>query len=239
MSMYLAIILGFCALATPSFAALMPTHPPQLNQETQPAPDAAPGGSPQEPPKNDAPQNDVPQNDAPQNTAPPSPAAGPSQPGAEPQSEPASPPETKPETAPEPQKAQTEPAAKKPEPKASKKAPSKKKRHRKTCTPPAATSDKKVVRNGGTVDPVVQLAPGMSAEQASSQRQSTTQLLAATDDNLKQIASRQLSSTQQDSVSQIRKYMEQANAAEKAGDVQRAHNLASKALLLSDDLVKH
>lgn len=96
-----------------------------------------------------------------------------------------------------------------------------------------------MVRNGGTVDPVVQLAPGMSAEQASSQRQNTTQLLAATDDNLKQIASRQLSSTQQDSVSQIRKYMEQANAAEKAGDVQRAHNLASKALLLSDDLVKH
>ena len=128
---------------------------------------------------------------------------------------------------------------KKPEVKAAKKAPSKKKRHRKTCAPPAAASDKKVVRNGGTVDPVVQLAPGMSAEQASSQRQNTTQLLAATDDNLKQIASRQLSSTQQDSVSQIRKYMEQANAAEKAGDVQRAHNLASKALLLSDDLVKH
>lgn len=234
MSMYLAIILGFCALATPSFAALTQAQPPQLNQETQPAQDAAPAGSPQEPPKSDAPQND-----APQNTAPPSPAAGPAQPGTEPQSEPASPPETKPETAPEPQKAQPGPAAKKPEVKASKKAPSKKKRHRKTCARPAAASDKKVVRNGGTVDPVVQLAPGMSAEQASSQRQNTTQLLAATDDNLKQIASRQLSSTQQDSVSQIRKYMEQANAAEKAGDVQRAHNLASKALLLSDDLVKH
>jgi len=86
---------------------------------------------------------------------------------------------------------------------------------------------------------VVQLAPTISAEQASSQRQSTAQLLTATEDNLKQIASRQLNSTQQDSVSQIRKYMEQAKAAESAGDVQRAHNLASKALLLSDDLVKH
>ena len=192
----------------------MQAQPPQLNQETQPAPDAAPAGSPQ-----DAPKNDAPKHDAPQNTAPPSPAAGPAQPGAEPQSEPASPPETKPETAPEPQKAQTEPAAKKPESKASKKAP-RKKRHRKTCAPPVAASDKSdktVVRNGGTVDPVVQLAPGMSAEQASSQRQSTTQLLSATDDNLKQIASRQLSSAQQDSVSQIRKYMEQANAAEEGG----------------------
>jgi hypothetical protein len=227
MSIYLAIILGSCALATPSFAAPMRAQLPQLNQEMQPAPDAAPAGSPQEPLKNDAPQN----------TAPPA-----QQPGAEPQSEPTPPPQTKP--APkvnpsEPQRAQPEPAAKKPESKASKKTPRRKKRHRKTCAPPTETSDKKVVRNGGTVDPVVQLAPGMSAEQASSQRQSTTQLLAATDDNLKQIASRQLSSAQQDSVSQIRKYIEQANAAEKAGDVQRAHNLASKALLLSDDLVKH
>ena len=194
--MYLAIILGFCTLAMPSFAALAQAQPPLLNQETQPAPDAAPAGSPQDAPRNDAPKNDAPENDAPQNTAPPSPAAGSAQPGAEPQSEPASPPETKPQTAPEPQKAQTEPAAKKPESKASKKAP-RKKRHRKTCAPPVAASDKSdktVVRNGGTVDPVVQLAPGMSAEQASSQRQSTTQLLAATDDNLKQIASRQLSS---------------------------------------------
>lgn len=95
------------------------------------------------------------------------------------------------------------------------------------------------MRNGGTADPVVQLAPGMSAEQASRQRQNTTQLLAATDTNLKQISSRQLNPSQQDSVSQIRKYIEQAKAAEQAGDVQRAHNLASKALLLSDDLAKH
>ena len=85
---------------------------------------------------------------------------------------------------------------------------------------------------------MVQLAPGMSAEQASSQRQNTTQLLAATDANLKQISSRPMNSSQQDSISQIRKYMEQAKAAEQAGDVERAHNLASKALLLSDDLVK-
>jgi len=108
---------------------------------------------------------------------------------------------------------------------------------------PAAASDsateKKVVRNGGTADPVVQLSPSVSNEQASRQRQSTTQLLATTDANLKQLAARQLDGTQQDSVSQIRKYMEQAKTAEGAGDVQRAQNLASKALLLSDDLVKH
>jgi hypothetical protein len=111
-------------------------------------------------------------------------------------------------------------------------------KHTKASDPNAAP-EKKVVRNGGTGDPVVQLAPGMSQEQASRQRQSTTEVLAATDANLKQISGRQLNPSQQDSLSQIRKYMEQAQAAEKAGDVQRAHNLASKALLLSDDLAKH
>ena len=120
-----------------------------------------------------------------------------------------------------------------------KKAAAKKRRHRKPAAPSPAVPEKKVIRNGGTADPVVQLAPGMSEEQASSQRQSTSQLLAAADANLKQISSRQLNSTQQDSVSQIKKYMEQAKAAEKAGDVQRAHNLASKAVMLSDDMAKH
>jgi hypothetical protein len=63
-------------------------------------------------------------------------------------------------------------------------------------------------------------------------------LLSATDANLKKISSRPMNSSLQASVSQIRKYMEQAKAAEQAGDVQRAQNLASKALLLSDDLAK-
>jgi outer membrane biosynthesis protein TonB len=118
--------------------------------------------------------------------------------------------------------------------------PAKKHRRKhKTASDPNAAPEKRVVRNGSTGDPVVQLAPGMSQEQASRQRQSTTELLAATDSNLKQISGRQLNPSQQDSVSQIRKYMEQAQAAEKVGDVQRAQNLASKALLLSDDLVKH
>ena len=214
MSMHLAIILGFCALTTPTLAAAaVHAQLPQLNQETQP--EAKPEGSPQEPPAT-------------------SPETKPAQ--SSPESQPPS--ETK--AAPELQKTQPEATEKKPESNvpAAQKSTSKKKHHRRKKAP-GATADKKVVRNGGTVDPVVQLAPTISAEQASSQRQSTTQLLAATEDNLKQIASRQLDSTQQDSVSQIRKYMEQAKTAEAAGDVERAHNLASKALLLSDDLVKH
>jgi outer membrane biosynthesis protein TonB len=214
MSTYLAAILGLCAWTTPSFAAVaFPAQPLQLSQETEP-PTATPS---------------APTQDSPQNTAPSA------QPTTPPPSEPPTTPV--PEATQEPQTAKPEPAVKKPEPQT--KAVTKKRRRRKTAASAStAAPEKKVVRNGGTTDPAVQLAPGMSPEQASNQRQNTTQLLAATDANLKQISSRPINPSQQASVSQIRKYMEQAKDAEQAGDVQRAENLASKALLLSDDLAK-
>jgi hypothetical protein len=96
-----------------------------------------------------------------------------------------------------------------------------------------------VVREGSTPDPNGQLTPGMSEEQASHARQTTSQLLSTTEANLKRASERQLGPEQQATVVQIRKFMEQANAAVKAGDLQRGHNLAMKAHLLSDDLVKH
>ena len=136
------------------------------------------------------------------------------------------------------QKPPSQEPPKQPAPK-SKKTSTKKLRKKPTETASTGSAEKKVVKNGGTVDPAVQLAPSVSDEQASQQRNSTSQLLATTDTNLKQLSARQLTVTQQDSVSQIRKYMEQAKTAEAAGDVQRAQNLASKALMLSDDLVKH
>jgi outer membrane biosynthesis protein TonB len=218
--MYLAAILGLFVLTTPSVAVLSPAQILQLAQDNQPQADAPPSGAPQE-------------------TAPAGGVQEPPQPGGEPKSE-TPPPQTAPapDTATQTPKAQPEASPKTPESKAKTAAKKRRRKHTATATPGAAP-EKKVVRNGGTTDPVVQLAPGMSDEQASSQRQSTTQLLATTDANLKQISTRQLGQTQQDSVSQIRKYMEQAKAAEAAGDVERAHNLASKALLLSDDLVKH
>ena len=56
-----------------------------------------------------------------------------------------------------------------------------------TSRPSPRRRGKRWCRNGGTADPAVQLAPGVSNEQASRQRQSTTQLLATTDTNLKQL----------------------------------------------------
>jgi|ERR1700730_8939918 hypothetical protein len=226
--MYLAAaILGFYALATYLVpVGLFPAQLLPLRQETPVQQDPPQSGSPPQPPPN---------------TPPVSPAQAPPQPNEQPKSEPSpsTPVSPAPDAAQKLQNAQPEATGKKPESKA--KVSEKRHRRRKHtgATASGSSPEKKVVRNGGTTDPVIQLAPGMSEEQASRERQNTSQLLATTDANLKQISARQLSLSQQDSVSQIRKYMEQAKAAEDEGDMQRAHNLASKALLLSDDVVKH
>ena len=93
-----------------------------------------------------------------------------------------------------------------------------------------------IVRHGGTSEPSIQLAP--STDQAAKQRNIVNQLLGATDANLKQIASKQLSATQQSTVGQIRDYEQQSRAAVSDGDLERARTLAWKAELLSEDLVK-
>ena len=99
-------------------------------------------------------------------------------------------------------------------------------------------SKKTVVKNGSTADPTVVLTPG-PAPQDNNSRQLTADLLSATDANLKQAASKPLNADQEETVNQIKLFMEQANSALEAGDLDRGHNLAIKAHLLSDDLVKH
>lgn len=100
------------------------------------------------------------------------------------------------------------------------------------CPPP-----KKVVRHGGSNEPAVQVTGGTSAEQASNQR-STEQLKLATEENLKKIEGHQLTPSQQEMVSQIKQFLEQSKTAAAAGDLDRAHSLATKAHLLSEELVQ-
>jgi hypothetical protein len=83
----------------------------------------------------------------------------------------------------------------------------------------------------------VQLTGGTTAEQAVHQR-STAQFTVATEENLKKIAGRQLTPSQQEMVSQIKQFMAQSKTAVAAGDLERGHDLALKAHLLSDELVK-
>ena len=117
--------------------------------------------------------------------------------------------------------------------------------HKRKPPPPSRTGEaappgeptKTVVRNGGASDTKVAISPGMSEQQASQKLQKTNRLLSSTDANLKQIEPRQLSASQQDTVKQIKNYVDRAKEAASKGDVERAYNLASKANMLSADLV--
>jgi hypothetical protein len=113
------------------------------------------------------------------------------------------------------------------------------KRPRPPATDPGAGPTKKYVSNGGTNDPIVDISPGVSQQQASQQLETTNQLLATTSENLKIVESRQLNAGQEETIKQIKTYVDQSKAASVDGDVQRAYTLANKARMLSGDLVKH
>jgi hypothetical protein len=106
-----------------------------------------------------------------------------------------------------------------------------------TPTLPPCPTPKKVVRNGGSAEPSIQLVGGGTAGQTAQQR-TIDQLTATTTENLKKLEGRQLDPTQQDMVSQIKQFMDQSKTAVAAGDLERGNNLATKARLLSDELVK-
>jgi len=225
--MPLAAIFGLCALFT-SPGAMHLAPPTVLLQETQAQQPSSQPGPAQSPEQQTTPEPSKPEAQATPEPAKPEPQTTPEQ-----QAKPEQP--TAPDSTQPPENVQ--PNAEKPDCGASK---GKKRNSKRKAPAQAATGPRKtVVRNGSTADPVVQLAPSVTDQQASQQRQSTTQLLAATDANLNKISARQLTSSQQDMVTQIRNYVQQAKAAENAGDLQRARNLAFKAQLLSDDVLRH
>jgi hypothetical protein len=103
-------------------------------------------------------------------------------------------------------------------------------------TPPSKTNvpegDTDTHVNAGQISPVI------SHDEAIHGTASTDQLLDSTDTNLRSITKRQLSTDEQSIVAQIHDYITQSRQATKDGDLVRAHNLALKAHLLSDDLAK-
>jgi hypothetical protein len=94
------------------------------------------------------------------------------------------------------------------------------------------------VRQGGSAEPSLQLGGEPNRTQSSHQGEAAKQLLGSTEANLKKIAGQQLTSNQQETVTQIRQFVDQSKAAVAAGDLERARTLAWKAELLSEDLVK-
>jgi hypothetical protein len=95
-----------------------------------------------------------------------------------------------------------------------------------------------VVRNGGASERPPQLSPALNDEQTQHQRENTKQLLATTDANLKKVSGKQLTPAQHSLLDQINSYVRQSKVASESGDVSRAHTLAFKAHLLSDELAR-
>ncbi|HEY6180854.1 MAG TPA: hypothetical protein VIW67_01345 [Terriglobales bacterium] len=95
-----------------------------------------------------------------------------------------------------------------------------------------------VIRNGGTLDSQGQISYSATDQQTLEKRKNTDVLLNATTTDLKQLSGKQLNPTQQDMVKQIHNYMARSKDATKNGDIQGANNLAMKAHLLSQELVK-
>lgn len=107
----------------------------------------------------------------------------------------------------------------------------------KKVTPPPKPQ-RTIVEEGGAKQPSgPQLSASIPHDKAVHQQLNTTQLLEATEYNLKSIA-RALSADEQAMVQHIRSYIEQSRDASKDGDVERAYNLALKAHLLCDELTK-
>jgi outer membrane biosynthesis protein TonB len=135
----------------------------------------------------------------------------------------------------EPQPEVKKPSAKKPKKKPQVNA-------NKTAPAPApVTPEKKtstVVREGTTgANANGQLSAGLPPAAEQRQRQSTIQLQQSAESNLRNLT-RSLSDDEQAMVQQIRAYLQQSRTADADGDVQRAYNLALKANLLSNDLVR-
>lgn len=218
-----SLILGFCALVAAETAPMRPVSYAALAQESAPPQTPPPSASPQETPQQPA------QSDSPPETSKPA------EPQAQPEQEqaPKTPPAAQPSQTPQPSASSEKAAA------ATSPAAKKRRRKHKRVSPPSDVPTKRVIRNGSAADPTVQLAPGLTQEQAVRQRQSTAQLLTSTEGNLKTLAGRQLSPNQREIVKQIRMYMDQAKAAGDTQDLERARNLAFKARLLSDDLLRH
>jgi hypothetical protein len=203
------------------FSIPAPAFPRQDSAE--PAKTAGSSSTPtpsQSTPSQSAPAEPAPSQSSPAESAPP-----PVAPSESPQSQ------TPAEAKPSPEQKPAESVEKKP-------TVPRKKRHKRT-PPSSGTPRKVVVREGGAREPAEQIAPGITPAEAVRQRQNVEQWLDSTDGQLQQLAQRKLNLQQQETVEQIRNYMDGARGALREGDVRRASTLAEKAHLLSDDLVKH
>jgi hypothetical protein len=107
-------------------------------------------------------------------------------------------------------------------------------------SPPATEAPKKtLVRHGGASEPSAQIVTDLDPAEAARKREDSERLLSAADKSLQRLTGRALTEQQQETVSQIDRYMTVARSALKEGDIARGHTLAVKASLLAADMAKH
>ena len=83
---------------------------------------------------------------------------------------------------------------------------------------------------------VPQIAPQLTAAEASAAQQQTSQSLTVAERNIGSVEGKSLNATQQDLASKVRSFMAEAHEAAKTGDWTRAKNAAKKAEVLSQEL---
>lgn len=122
------------------------------------------------------------------------------------------------------------------------------KRHRKKATSPAtqnaanseasaAANETEAMAHPPEPTPDVAIAADVNSTQLMRQKQTTAQLLDETEKKINGLKGN-LSSGEEEMLTQIRAYVTQSRKATTDGDFERAFNLATKAHLLSDALVK-
>jgi hypothetical protein len=105
-------------------------------------------------------------------------------------------------------------------------------------TAPAPKSNTQIAKaTPPAAPPAPVITPSLPPDQVLHTRGTTDQLLQSTEQNLASIK-RQLSADERDMVQQARVYITQSRSATQDGDAPRAYNLAMKAHLLSDELIK-
>lgn len=134
------------------------------------------------------------------------------------------------------------PAATKPKPKPSARRPAPKPVEPKPAENPTvakATPPRIVVQPGGgsTETTPATVVPELSHTEEAHRRLTTEQLMQSTETNLKSLR-RVLSEQERAMLQQIQLFLTQSREASQAQDLVRAHNLALKAHLLSDELVR-
>jgi hypothetical protein len=112
------------------------------------------------------------------------------------------------------------------------------------ATAPAATQQPTTTNSNQTVAslrppaaPDTAIAAAMPSEAINRQKEETAQIVDTTENNLKNL-SRSLNDDEKAMKTQIQSYLQQSRKATTDGDFERAFNLAKKAQLLADALIK-